>query len=83
MDDRSGPERLARLAAFLGGHKFRTELSEDCLTVFSDVGFLTIRCRPREDDGDRWWFFDDIAPLAETDRLVDATVALKGHLRSA
>lgn len=41
----------------------------------------TITCRPHEDDESRYWFFTSWQqPIAESERITDALVTIKGYL---
>ncbi|MEV4252487.1 hypothetical protein AB0J52_04900 [Spirillospora sp. NPDC049652] len=82
---------LAGLRPQVHVHGFLTEWCGDGLRVMvcaaqadpldepADVlaeGLIT--CVSRTDDGDRWWWFLDGAPLAEIDHPYEAITALKG-----
>ncbi|RFU41929.1 hypothetical protein DZF91_09100 [Actinomadura logoneensis] len=93
MSDFDGSARraLVSLQPLLSVHRFTTELSDGGLRVMvrppktdpldepADIlaeGLIT--CVRRQDDGDRWWWFLDGAPLAEIDHPYEAITALKG-----
>lgn len=41
----------------------------------------TVTCRPHEEDGNRYWFFTSWQqPIAESERITDALVMIKGYL---
>jgi hypothetical protein len=44
-------------------------------------GGVTITCRRRPADGDRWWYFASCGdPITEVDRIPDTVVAIHGYL---
>lgn len=73
-------QRLGRLAEFLRGQEINTDMEGDYLVVYLPGLTVTVGCRPRPDDGGRWWFFKDASPLSEADQIVNASTALKGRL---
>lgn len=81
MDDHS---HLAALARYLDYHQFEVDLHEDHIVVTGREAALTltIRCRPRESDEGRQWFFAEAGtPIAEAEQVVNAVMVVKGHLR--
>jgi hypothetical protein len=83
--------RLAALGAHLSSRGFKVDLTARGLSVRNpnvpgccdEVAHAsdTIACRPRLDDGGRLWFFTSWnAPIAEADRITDATMAIKANL---
>lgn len=45
------------------------------------VAGATVACRPRAEDGGRWWFFTSShEPICEADQVTDAVVQINGHL---
>jgi hypothetical protein len=88
------PDPLAALGAHLAAHGFKVDLTADGLRVINpkvggccaEVPYAadTITCRPRRDDGDRLWLWTSWGePLAEADRITDATMAIRGNLAGA
>ena len=64
--------------------QFDVELTDTGLVVcnrYQPGVVVTITCRRRPDDGDRWWFFASCGePIAEVDRIPDTVVAINGYL---
>lgn len=91
------PRRLAiwQLAQTLAAARMPAEVaeSEAALVVAGNpekgTRALTVRCDPRQDDGERLWFWiesgtgasrdQDVTPLMEVDRLADAMVRICGE----
>ncbi|MFC5180409.1 hypothetical protein [Actinomadura harenae] len=77
---------LAGLKPQVQAHGFATEWSDDGLRVsvrpagssanVHPLGLIT--CGRRSDDGGRWWWFLEGAPLAEVDHPYEAITGLKG-----
>lgn len=89
MDDRSFPRgRLGLLGEHLKAHKFGVELTGEGLRVTapesagcSGGAVELVVCARRPEDGGAWWFFTSWGEaIAPADRVVDAVVAIKGHL---
>ncbi|ACZ00407.1 hypothetical protein [Thermomonospora curvata] len=85
MNDRRMPQdRLAALAAHLAAHRMEVDLSDRGLLV-RDQGTGTVValvvCRRRAEDAGTLWFFTGTGePLAPSDRITDAALALRGRL---
>ncbi|SPT58548.1 hypothetical protein [Actinomadura madurae] len=43
----------------------------------------TITCRPHKDEGRYWFFTSWQQPIAESERITDALVMIKGYLGAA
>ncbi|MGP4027002.1 hypothetical protein [Actinomadura sp. 3N407] len=57
-----------------------TSTARSCCGV-QGVSGDTITCRPHEDDEGRCWFFTSWQqPIAESERITDALVMIKGYL---
>ncbi|MGH3390179.1 MAG: hypothetical protein ACRDOO_15025, partial [Actinomadura sp.] len=74
---------LAALGERLKG-QFDVDLTDDGLIVRHrdrPGGVITVICRRRSDDGDRWWFIASCGEsIAEVDRIADTVVAIHGYL---
>ncbi|WP_157431429.1 hypothetical protein [Actinomadura hibisca] len=85
VGDPHGAAFTAALAGMVRGHKLTvTMLSETRFKVSAGPGSraLEIEARPRQDDGDRWWFcWSGTVWLCEADNPTDALVQIKGALR--
>ncbi|MDL4819690.1 hypothetical protein [Actinomadura opuntiae] len=93
-EDNAGVEsyvRLQALAMHLKAHGYAVEGVAGGLVVrnASRAGCCdaqkaagdTIACRPHDGDGGRYWFFTSWRqPIAESDRITDALVMIKGYL---
>ncbi|WP_143220762.1 hypothetical protein [Actinomadura sp. CNU-125] len=92
MADRTfQPDPLAVLGAHLGARRLDVELTAHGLRVSNpgvggccdDASVLgdVITCRPRPDDGGRHWFWTSCnEPIAEADRIVEATTFVLAYL---
>ncbi|TYK50871.1 hypothetical protein [Actinomadura decatromicini] len=83
--------RLRALEMHLRAHGFATQMVAGSLVVrnmtarslcgSAGVAGDVIACRPHEDDEGRYWFFTSWQqPIAESDRITDALVTIKGYL---
>ncbi|MFB4300772.1 hypothetical protein [Actinomadura sp. NTSP31] len=83
--------RLQALAMHLKAHGFAVENVAGGLVVRnrSRAGCCagqkaagdTVTCRPYDADGGRYWFFTSWRqPIAESERITDAVVMIKGYL---
>jgi hypothetical protein len=84
-----------QLAQTLSAHQLLAEVAESAPVLViagnpeKGTRALTVRCDPRQDDGDRLWFWvepdsgrsldQDVTPLVEADRLADAMVHICGE----
>ncbi|MFV2173046.1 hypothetical protein ACFHW2_24825 [Actinomadura sp. LOL_016] len=92
MANRTIPhDPLAALGAYLGARRLEVELTARGLRVANpdasgccddaSVPSDLITCRPRRDDGGRLWFWTSWnEPIAEADRVVEATTFVLGYL---
>ncbi|WP_125615451.1 hypothetical protein [Actinomadura sp. WAC 06369] len=82
---------LAALGAYLGARRLEVELTARGLRVRNPDGrgccdeapvpSVLITCRPRPDDSGRLWYWTSWnEPIAEAERVVDATVLVLGRL---
>ncbi|MEU9018018.1 hypothetical protein [Actinomadura sp. NPDC048394] len=83
--------RLQALAMHLKVHGFAVEAVAGGLIVRNmsragccagqEVAGDTISCRPHGGDGGRYWYFTSwLRPIAESERVTDAVVMIKGYL---
>lgn len=92
MAERTSTEnRLAALGAHLASRGFTIDLTgrglrvrntniAGCCSEIAHAGD-TISCRPRPEDGGRLWFFTSWGEaIAEADRIIDATMFIRGYL---
>lgn len=95
MTDTDARLAIWQLQQTLSAHQLPAEVaeSEPILVVAGSpekgTRALTVRCDPREGDGDRLWFWiesgsglsrdQDVTPLMEVDRLADAMVRICGE----
>ncbi|QFG23614.1 hypothetical protein [Actinomadura sp. WMMB 499] len=92
MKDRTfSPDPLACLGAHLSARRLDVDLTARGLRVTNPDGAGccaeanaaadVITCRPRPDDGGREWFWTSWnEPIAEADRIVEATTFVLGYL---
>ena len=82
---------LAALGAYLGARRLEVELTARGLRVANpdaprccaDASAPSdlVTCRPRPDDAGRAWFYTSWnEPIAEADRIVEATTFILGYL---
>ncbi|WP_433331852.1 hypothetical protein [Spirillospora sp. CA-294931] len=77
---------LAGLAGMLRGHGYTADADADDGTLLVTYGpesrGVTLECRTRPDDGDRWWFcWAGGIWICEADKPIEALVTVKAALR--
>ena len=82
MAERTTPERrLAALGAHLGARGLAVDLTAQGLRVADAHAADTITCRARRADAGRLWFWtSEGEPIAEADRIIDASMVILGNL---
>ncbi|MFD0902314.1 hypothetical protein [Actinomadura sediminis] len=81
-------DRLGLLKAALHGKGYEAEIDDGVLTVYGaerggSIPAITITCKRRPADGDRWWYWAGGAPVDEATHVTDAVVWIMGRLAGA